>query len=105
MGLSNLSDIDYEALIKDLAPILIQGIEHLLEGAKDDIENFGQRITRLMVFAELVGDQDMTLQLLDQLKLMAEIQSIRVRNESWTLLTAVVTMVFKAVGAAIKTAI
>lgn len=99
----DLSNIDYDALIADLAPILTQGIEHLLEGAKNDIEKFATRITRLMVYAQLRGDEDMGEQLLDQLKLLAEIQSIRVRNASWTVVAAVVTMVFKAVAATIKT--
>ncbi len=98
-----LDKLDYEALISDLTPILVQGLENLLEGARDDIEAYAQRITGLMIYAQVQGDGGMEEQLLDQLKLLAEIQSIRVRNESWGLVAAVVTMVFKAVAATIKT--
>lgn len=101
----DLANVDYEALVADLTPILSQGIEHLIVGSKTDVERFSAKITRQLVYAQLTGDQAMQDQLMDQLGLLAEVHSIRVRNESWDVFTIVVTTVFGAVAAAIKSAI
>ena len=104
MGL-DLKNFDWEALIEDLAPLVQEGIKHMLSGTKSDIESFAQRITRLLVHAELTGDVAMQEQLMDQLELLAHKQSIRVRNESWTMFSAVLSMVFKAVKVSVKAAL
>lgn len=97
----DFNKLDLERLGADLVPVLVSGIEHLVEGTAEDIQEFARAISEDLFEAQLTGQSATTDQLMDQLILLAEIQSIRVRNNSWALFTAVVSAIFRAAGAAL----
>ncbi len=93
----DFKNLDLEKLAEDLVPVLHDGIKDLLEGTAEDIESFARAISMDLLQAQMLGDEQTQEQLMDQLVLLAEIQNIRVRNESWTLFSSVVGAIFKAV--------
>lgn len=97
----DFKNLDLRRLGADLVPVLVDGIEHLIEGTAEDIQLYARAITEDLLEAQLKDLHGTVDQLMDQLILLAEIQEIRIRNNNWALLTAVVGAVFKAAGAAL----
>lgn len=101
-------DIEKLALHKlkgEVGDLLGETFQEVLEGAKDDLKKFGKAIAEGLLEASLGGDEDREDQLLDQLKVLAEINRIRLEGHAWVTAKAVVKMVFKAVVVGIKAAI
>lgn len=92
----NLADIDFKRLQLDLTPVVANAIEHLLQGAREDIEAFASDITRDLVEAQMLGDDAMKAQLVDQLLVLGEINNIRLRNSTWLIVSTVVSSVIEA---------
>lgn len=88
--------IDYGRLRQDLTPLIAEAIEHLIEGSKQDIERFAVDIGQDLVIAQVTGDQPLKEQLGDQLKLLAEINNIRLRNSTWIVVSTVVSALTRA---------
>lgn len=95
----DLSRLDLERLKGDVAPLLAEALEGLVHGAKADVEAYAKQITDELLAATLTGDREAEAQLLDQLKLLAEINRLRVENHALTVVGRVTRMVFKAATA------
>lgn len=97
----DLATIDVDKLKKDVASALVSAISELVDGAEADIQNFATDISKDLLEAQLTGEKAITIQLLNQLKLLAEINSIRVRQQRWFVVEAVTKAVFEAALAGI----
>lgn len=92
----DLSKLDLERLKQDVAGTLSDALADLLEGAHDDMQRYAEAISRDALEAHLTGQEEIQAQLLDQLKLLAEIHRIRVENHTWTVVASVTRAVFRA---------
>ena len=97
----NLEKLNLEKLKEDLIPVLVSGINGLIAANQKDVEAYARAISLDLLESQIIGDEITEGQLMDQLLLLAEIQQIKVRNESWGLLTRIVSAVFKAAVAGV----
>lgn len=92
----DLKNLDLERLKADVADSLSDALADLLEGAQADLQLYAESISRDALEAHLTGQEEIQGQLLDQLKLLAEIHRIRVENHAWTVVASVTRAVFRA---------
>lgn len=92
----DLDSLDLEALKRDVARALADGIADLVEGAKQDVETYADQITSDMLEATLTGNEQVTAQLLDQLQVVAEINRVRVENHTWNVVAGATRAIFRA---------
>lgn len=92
----DFSKVNFERLTEDVGEALASALAEIVEGAKDDVKTFALDISGDLLHAQLSGNEDLTDQLLDQLKLLAEINRIRVEAKSWALVRMITQAVLKA---------
>ncbi len=90
---------DVERLKKDIGSAITDGILDLVEGSKEDVEKFAQQIAWDMLEAQFEGEPEIQDQLLDQLKILGEINRVRVENHTWIVVFKVVRAILEAVVA------
>lgn len=95
----DLTKIDLGKLQEDVKPVLASALSGIVEGAKEDIQQFAGEIGKDMLHAQLAGDDALVAQLLDQLEVLAEINRVRVEAHAWVVVKKVVSAVFSAVAA------
>lgn len=94
-----IPNLDFDRLRRDLAPVIVTAIEHLISGSAEDVEQFALAIGRDLVEAQIAGDEAMKAQLVDQLTVLAEINNIRLRNGTWLVVSTVISSLTRAVVA------
>lgn len=98
--------LNIEALKATTAAAIAEGVEELVVGAKEDVRAFGVAIAGDLLEATLSGKEKVVGQLLDQLKLVAELNKLRAVNATWAAVTKVVKAILSAVlGAALAAAL
>jgi hypothetical protein len=80
VDLKKLGDLGLEDIIKDS---LEEGLQDLVEGAKEDFNQFVLAIQGDLLEAAIQGDEEIVDELKDQLKAVGELNRIRAVNESW----------------------
>ena len=95
----DLSKLDLDRLKGDLTDALSDGLSDLVDGAKEDIKAFAKDISRDMLEAHLTGETEVKAQLMAQLKVLAEINRVRVENHAWIVVRKVVETAFRAAAA------
>ena len=95
----DLSKLDLDRLKSDLTDALSDGLADLVDGAKDDIKAYASDISKDMLEAHMTGQVEVKEQLMDQLKVLAEINRVRVENHTWVVVRKVVEVAFKAATA------
>lgn len=92
--------LDLGQLKKDLGPVLTDALSDVLEGSRSDLEKFGQGIAQDLLSISTVLDQkwseERTAQLLDQMKVLAEINRIRAEAAAWRMAEKIITAVLRA---------
>ena len=101
----NLDSVDLLGLAKELTNPLLDALEQLAEGMPEDLQRFATLIGEDFLLASLIGDEarkaSLQAQLLDQLKVLAEINRIRIEPSSWALVERIVRAVIRAAVAGI----
>jgi hypothetical protein len=95
----DLSKIDLNKLQGDVSGILQGALDGVVEGAKEDLKDYAAAIAKDMLQAQLAGNDEVKAQLLDQLKVLAEINRIRVEAHAWVVVEKVVKVLFSAITA------
>lgn len=95
----DLSRIDLDRLKADLTDALSDGLADLVDGAKQDIKDYASDISKNMLEAHLTGQGEIKEQLMNQLKVLAEINRVRVENHAWIVVRKVVETAFRAATA------
>lgn len=75
--------IDLEGLKEGVATSVADGLTGIVEGAKEDLKEFAKAISEDLLEAHLEGDVDLQGQLADQVKILAEINRVRVEAHAW----------------------
>lgn len=101
MDFDFIDNLDLDQLRGDLAGILADGLGDLIEGSQEDVRLFVSEIARDMILARISdSDQDSTLeQLQNQLKVVAEINRVRVENHTWIVVTRIIQVALRSVVA------
>jgi len=95
----DLSKFDLVKLKKDVSAALADGISDLVEGSKEDVKLFTDAITKDMLEASLTGRTDLLTTLLDQLKVVGEMNRVRVENHTWIVVHKVIKAILEAAAA------
>lgn len=93
--------LDLDRLKNDVAEALSDGIQDLVEGAKDDVKRFAQEIAKDLLDAKLAGDHEGVEQLLDQLLVLAEINRVRAENHVWVVVRRIAKVAIQAAVAGV----
>lgn len=88
---------DTDKLKTEIGGTLAQGLAGVVEGAAEDLRAFGLSIAGDLLEARLTGDARSEAALIDQLKVLAEINRIRVEAKMWIVAEKIVKVVFSAV--------
>jgi hypothetical protein len=78
------------------------GLDGLIQGAKEDLEEFGKAIAADLIRAVREKREDLLGELGHQLEVIAEINRIRLVNTTWAQISSIVQLVGRV---AIKTVI
>lgn len=92
----DLTRIDFDRLKEDLGRTLADGLMDLVDGAQDDVQAFASDISRDLLLAGLQGNLKIQAQLLDQLKILAEINRVRVENHAWVVVGKIARVAIEA---------
>lgn len=92
----DLTRIDFDRLKEDLGRTLADGLMDLVDGAQDDVQAFASDISRDLLLAGLQGNLKVQAQLLDQLKILAEINRVRVENHAWVVVGKIARVAIEA---------
>lgn len=92
----DLKRIQLDRLQKDIGFILADGIEEFVVGAKEDVRKFALAIARDLLEVHLMGNDLLKGQLIDQLKVLAEIHRIQTANLVWDVVGTITQVIFKA---------
>lgn len=102
----DLTKIDLDVLKATTAAAIAEGVEELVVGAKEDVRKFGIAITTDLLEAKLTGRDDLVDRLLNQVKMVGELNRLRSVNATWAAVAKVVKAVLSAVlGAALAMAL
>lgn len=93
----DLNKLDLDRLKGDMTAALSDGLADLVEGTAEDLQAYSSAISQDLLLAGIAGDSDMQGQLLDQLKLLAELNRIRVENHAWVVVEKVVRVALRGV--------
>lgn len=94
MALNNLR-IDWPGLSNELLGHIRKALGNLASGASEDLELFGREIAQDLVRAMQTGQSSLKDELLVQLRLIAEINRVRLTNEQWATLRAVMDTILR----------
>lgn len=97
--MSLLDKFDH-TLTTEIGKTIADGVTGLVEGAAEDVQEFGFSIAADLMEAKLTGDDESEVALLDQLKVLAEINRIRVEAKAWIVIEKIVKTAFSVVLAA-----
>lgn len=89
--------IDWAGLHEEATELFASEIRHLLEGGAADAQRLASSIAQDMVLALRAHDLDWQDQLTDQLKVLGEIQRIRLDEASWDVVARLVLLVAQAI--------
>jgi len=76
-------------------------IQALLEGAAEDVAEFGAKISLGLTEAAALGDQALVDERLNQVEALAEVQRIRVNHAGWRLFRRALSIGIQAALAAL----
>lgn len=101
MDYAFLDNLDLDQLRDNMADVLADGLRDLIEGAEEDVRSFVSEIARDMILARISdSDRGSTLeQLQNQLKIVAEINRVRVENHTWIVVTRIIQVALRSVVA------
>lgn len=96
--------VDWEGLALELRGEVLEGIKPFVEGAQEDLREFGAAIAKDMVRAVRERREDLIRELGHQLEVLGELNRIRLVNASWAqignILAVVGRVAMKAIAAA-----
>lgn len=92
----DLKNVDLDRLKGDVTGALVDGISDLVEGTREDIESYASDISRDLLEAQFSGEDHLNAVLLDQLRVLAEINRVRVENHTLVVVANVVKAILKA---------
>lgn len=76
-------DVDWDGLTGDLKDEVVAGLKGLVDGAKEDLQEFGSAIAKDLVRAVREKREDLLEELGDQIEGLAELNRIRAVNATW----------------------
>lgn len=88
--------VDWDSLQRDLTEAVTPILYELIEEGAEDVQKFGAQIAAQMIAAALEGNQDWTEELEAQVRVLAEIQRLRLSQLRWRLLTTILKSLFRA---------
>lgn len=100
-----LPGVDLGKLENEAKEILKAQLDKVLEGAKEDVEEFVKEISKDMIRAIMEGRDDLKQALKDQLKVLAEINRIRITNAGIETVKFLVQLVGETIVAGAKVAV
>lgn len=79
--------VDLEALAKELGGQALELLKGKLSGSEADLKEFGGAIAKDMLSAVRTGDEAWRSELTEQVKVLGEIQRIRLNGVTWEVVT------------------
>lgn len=101
--MSILDNIDFDEIEEELAEIIIDALDELVDGAQADLEEFGKVIAMELVFAIKSDDDEAIRELLAQTRALAEINRLRLNRKARVVLNRVLAVAAR-VGKSLLTA-
>lgn len=96
--------VDWEGLALELKGEVLEGVKPYVDGAQEDLQEFGTAIARDLVRAVREKREDLIRELGHQVQGVAEINRIRLVNATWAQIQNVIALVgrvaMKAIAAA-----
>lgn len=92
----DLTKVDIDRLKADVSDALAGALIDLVEGAEKDVKAYASQISMDLLEAHMIGNAAITARLLDQLKILAEINRVRITNTTWAVITSVTKAIFAA---------
>lgn len=100
--MSETENDPWEVLARDLGDVAKDVLQPIAKEAGADVKEFGRQIGKDMVVALRSGREDLKDELVEQARLLAQIQGIRVEKASWDFAERALKLVFRAALAAVK---
>jgi len=88
-----MATFNWTQLAEDLKVEALAGLDGLISGAKEDLEEFGKAIALDLVRAAREQRQDILLELGHQLMALGEAQRITLVNATWAQVSNVLTVI------------
>jgi len=88
--------INLDSLKEGVSDSIAEGLQGLVEGAKEDLKEFAKAISEDLLEAHLEGDVDLQGQLADQVKILAEINRVRVEAHVWVVVQKIAKVAIQA---------
>jgi hypothetical protein len=85
--MSDEKKVDLAELAKELTGPALELLKGKLEGAEEDLKNFGRAILKDMLTAVKTGDEAWRSELVEQTKVLGEIQRLRAVGAGWEIVT------------------
>lgn len=92
----DLSKLNMNRLKADITGALANGLVDLVTGSAADVQKFAAAITDDGLEAALLGREDLLELLMDQLKVIGEINRVRAENHTWIVVQSVTKAIFSA---------
>jgi len=100
-----MADTHKRRLKEELSSILNDAFQEIVDGGKEDIRAYANDIAITLSYALMKGDSRLADELRFQLEAIAEVNRLRVVNESWTAVEKVVDLVMRSAAAAMVAAV
>jgi hypothetical protein len=94
-----------KTLLDSVQKIVLSELSDVLEGAESDLKSFGADIAKEVLKASASSDLEWRAQLLDQIKLLGEINRIRTNAAGWQIAFKVISAAFQGLGFGVKAAL
>lgn len=88
-----MDKFDWNQLASGLKEEALTGLQGLVDGAKEDLQAFGQAIATDLIRAVREKREDLLSELGHQLQVLAEVNRIRLVNATWAQITSIVMVV------------
>jgi hypothetical protein len=82
--------MNWKVIREELGSIVSESLYELVEGAEDDLREFGMEIARGMIVALRTGRDDLRRELQDQVVMLGEIHRIKVNTAAKDVLDKVI---------------
>lgn len=79
-----------------LGALFLDELKEVLQGATEDVKRFGMKIGSIAAAAALTGDEKLMAQAKDQIKVLAEVSRIRLKQAEWSFVEKLFTVVVRS---------